>query len=321
MEFILWIGFILLIVILLALDLGVFHKKEHIIETKEALMWTGFWIFIAMLFTIFIYYAYENHWFGIGLEVGHNMNGNEAVLKYITGYIIEKTLSLDNIFVIALVFSYFNIPLLYQHRVLFWGILGALIMRGIMILAGAALIKSFVWMIYVFGGFLIITAIKMLFHNNEEIHPEKNILIRFFKKLYPVTNELHGHNFFVNIDGKKAITPLFLVLLVVESTDVVFAVDSIPAIFAVTTDPFIVFTSNVFAILGLRSLYFALAALMNKFKYLKYSLVFVLAFVGVKMIISHHYPIPTILSLIIISTSIAMGIFISIFKAPKTNGN
>lgn len=319
MELILWAGFIAFIIGLLALDLGVFHKKEHIIETKEALLWTAFWIALALLFSIFIYYAYENHWFGIGLSVGYSLDGKEALLKYITGYIIEKTLSLDNIFVIALVFSYFKIPLLYQHRVLFWGILGALIMRAIMILAGAALINNFTWMIYVFGGFLIITAIKMLLTNHEDIDPEKNILTRIFKKFYPVTSELHGHSFFVNLDGKKAITPLFLVLLVVESTDVIFAVDSIPAIFAVTTDPFIVFTSNVFAILGLRSLYFALAALMNKFRYLKYSLVFVLAFVGVKMILSHHYPIPTIISLLIISASIAIGIISSIYISEKND--
>lgn len=314
MEYLLWIGFILFVIILLALDLGVFHKHEHVIKTKEALLWTVFWIILALLFSVFIYYAYENHWFGIGLEIGHTMNGDEALLKYFTGYIIEKTLSLDNIFVIALIFSYFNVPMIYQHRVLFWGILGALIMRGVMILAGAALIKSFSWMIYVFGGFLILTAIKMLLSKNEEVHPEKNLLIRMFKKLYPVTKDYQGHNFFAKIDGKRAITPLFLVLLVVESSDVIFAVDSIPAIFAVTTDPFIVFTSNVFAILGLRSLYFALAALMDKFRYLKYSLTFVLAYVGVKMILSHHYPIPTTVSLMIIAVSIAAGVFASIMR-------
>lgn len=315
MEITLWIGFIALVIFLLVLDLGVFHKKDHVISVKEALLWTGFWIVLALLFGIFIYYAYEDHFFGIAID-SHSINsGNDALLKYYTGYIIEKSLSLDNIFVIAIIFSYFGVPLQYQHRVLFYGILGALVFRAIMIIAGSALIQNFSWMIYVFGGILIITAVKMLFSNHEEVDPEKNFLVKLAKKIFPVSEKIEGHNFFTKINGKTAITPLFLVLVVIENTDVIFAVDSIPAIFAVTTDPFIVFTSNVFAILGLRSLYFALAAMMNKFKYLKISLVFILAYVGVKMLLSNFYHIPTLISLGIIIAAISIGITVSLITA------
>lgn len=307
-----WIGFIFIVIILLALDLGVFHKKDEIIKAKEALLWTFFWICLSLLFNVFIYYAYENHWLDIGIHATSVDNGTDAALKYFTGYIIEKSLSLDNIFVIALIFAYFKVPAKYQHRVLFWGILGALLLRGIMIIGGATLIQKFSWMIYLFGGLLIVTAIKMLITNNESIDPEKNILIRAARKFYPVTNDFESHKFFTKINSKRAITPLFLVLLVIESTDVLFAIDSIPAIFAVTTDSYIVFTSNIFAILGLRSLYFALAAMMDKFKYLKISLVFVLAYVGVKMILSHIYPIPTLISLSVISGILFVGTVSSI---------
>ena len=310
-----WAGFLLLVFILLALDLGVFHKKDKAISTREALLWTGFWIFLALLFNVFIYFAYEYHWLGIGLHVGHDMGGKEAALKYFTGYVIEKSLSLDNIFVIAMIFSYFGVPAIYQHRVLFWGILGALIMRGVMILAGAALIQRFDWMIYVFGGLLLLTALKMLFSKNEEIHPDNNPLVKIARRLYPVTGTYEGHHFFTKIDGKRAITPLFLVLLVIESTDVIFAVDSIPAIFAITTDPYIVFTSNVFAILGLRSLYFALAAMMTQFRYLKISIVVVLMYVGIKMLISQIYHVPTLISLAIILIILGAGIILSLRKA------
>ncbi|HPG38872.1 MAG TPA: TerC family protein [bacterium] len=308
----LWIGFIIIILLLLFLDLGVFNRRVHVIKAKEALLWTLFWIVLALLFDIFIYYAYKGNWFGIGLGEDHIKSGADAALKYFTGYIIEKSLSMDNIFVIAMIFSYFKIPAMYQHRVLFWGILGALILRGIMIIAGTALIHKFSWMIFVFGAFLIVTAIKMLITRHDTIEPEKNILIRAAKKIYPVTSELHGAKFFIRDGHKHSMTPLFLVLLIIESTDVLFAVDSIPAIFAVTTDPFIVFTSNVFAILGLRSLYFALAAMMEQFRYLKISLVFILAYVGVKMIFSHSYPIPTLVSLSIIAVILFVGVAASI---------
>jgi tellurite resistance protein TerC len=305
MVFTLWIGFIALVIFLLVLDLGVFHKKDHVIFVKEALLWTGFWIVLALLFGIFIYYAYEDHFFGIAIDSQSINSGKDALLKYYTGYIIEKSLSLDNIFVIAIIFSYFGVPLQYQHRVLFYGILGALVFRAIMIIAGSALIQNFSWMIYVFGGVLIITAVKMLFSNHEKVDPEKNVLVKLARKIFPVSEKIEGHNFFTKINGKTAITPLFLVLVV----------DSIPAIFAVTTDPFIVFTSNVFAILGLRSLYFALAAMMNKFKYLKISLVFILAYVGVKMLMSNFYHIPTLISLGIIIAAISIGITVSLITA------
>ena len=313
----LWIGFLIIIVLLLILDLGVFHHKRHVIKTREAILWTLFWISLALLFNIFIYYGYKNHWLGIGSGAHQVRTGGDAALKYFTGYIIEKSLSLDNIFVIAMIFSYFKVPAMYQHGVLFWGILGALIMRGVMIIAGAALIEKFTWMIYVFGIFLIITAIKMLITRHDHIEPEKNVLIKLAKKIFPVTDNYEGAKFFTKLGKAKAITPLFLVLLIIESTDVLFAVDSIPAIFAVTTDPFIVFTSNIFAILGLRSLYFALAAMMDKFRYLKMSLVFVLAYVGIKMTLSHLFPIPTLVSLSIIGTMLFVGIVSSIIAGNR----
>jgi tellurite resistance protein TerC len=313
MTIVLWVAFIALILMLLALDLGVFHKNAHVIGSREALLWTLFWIVLALLFCIVIFYMYDEHWFGIGVETDHVTGGGDAALKYVTGYIVEKSLSLDNIFVIAVIFAYFGVPGLHQHRVLFWGIVGALVMRGVMIAAGAALIQKFTWMIYVFGVLLILTAIRMLLTRNEEMNPEKNILLRLARKIYPVTNRFEGAKFFTRLNGRKAVTPLFLVLLVIESTDVLFAVDSIPAIFAITTDPFIVFTSNVFAILGLRSLYFAIAAMMSRFRYIKVSLVFVLAYVGVKMLLSHHHPIPTSISLGVILGAIATGILSSLF--------
>jgi tellurite resistance protein TerC len=312
--YILWGGFLITIILLLALDLGVFHRKIHVIKAKEAILWTIFWIILSLIFNIFIYYLYKFNWYGIG-TAGHDIvSGKDAALKYFTGYIIEKSLSLDNIFVIAIIFTYFKVPALYQHRVLFWGIMGALVMRGIMIVLGAALIQKFSWMIYVFGAFLIITAVKMLVTGHDTIHPEKNVLVRIARKIYPMTNDFSGSKFFIKINNKRIMTPLFLVLLIIESMDVLFAVDSIPAIFAVTTDPFIVFTSNIFAILGLRSLYFALAALMGKFRYLKISLVFILAYVGVKMILSHSYPIPTVVSLCVIATILFIGVYASIFE-------
>ena len=316
--YVFWIGFLIIVFILLALDLGVFHKKNHEIKTKEALLWTLFWIALSLIFNVFIYYAYQNHWLGIGIHKTSVESGSEAALKYFTGYIVEKSLSLDNIFVIALIFGYFKVPAIFQHRVLFWGILGALILRGIMILAGITLIEKFNWMIYVFGGLLLLTAVKMLFSKNEEIEPEKNILIKIARKFYPVSKNFEGASFFTKINGKKAITPLFLVLLVIESTDVLFAIDSIPAIFAVTTDSYIVFTSNIFAILGLRSLYFALAAMMDKFRYLKISLVFILAFVGVKMLLSHAYPIPTLVSLSVIASILLVGTLASVYVSRKS---
>ena len=293
----LWIGFNAFVLVMLALDLGVFHRKSHVVSFREAIGWTITWITLAMVFN-----------FGIW-----HYAGSQKALEFFTGYVIEKSLSVDNVFVFALLFSYFAVPPLYQHKVLFWGILGALVMRAVMIVAGAALITKFAWIIYIFGGFLILTGIKMIVKREEEIHPERNPVVRWFKKLMPVTPDYRGDKFFVRENGLRMATPLFVVLLLVEISDLIFAVDSIPAIFAVTTDPFIVYTSNVFAILGLRSLYFALAGLMDKFHYLKIGLGVVLTFVGVKMLLAHStYKLDTLVSLgvivLILATSMVMSL-------------
>jgi len=313
----LWIMFLSVVLALLAIDLGVFHRRSHVIKISEGACWTTLWVVLALIFNVLVYYLYEHHILGIGREIGHELSGEQAALQFFTGYVIEKSLSLDNIFIIALIFTYFGIPAAYQHRVLFWGILGALVLRGGMIAAGTALIHRFSWITYVFGGLLMLTAVKMLIARHDNIEPNKNPLVRIARKLFPVSSELDGQKFFTLVDGRRAVTPLLLVLLVVESTDVLFAVDSIPAIFAVTSDPFLIFTSNVFAILGLRSLYFVLAGVMDRFRYLKMSLVFLLAFVGVKMLLAHHYPIPTLVSLAIISGILSVGVLASIFAGDR----
>jgi tellurite resistance protein TerC len=298
----LWVGFNVFILAMLALDLGVFHRKSHVVLLKESLTWTGVWVVLALLFNLGVWhYA-----------------GSSKALEFFTGYLIEKSLSVDNVFVFALLFSYFAVPPVYQHKVLFWGILGALIMRAIMIALGAALITKFAWIIYVFGGFLILTGIKMIVKREEEIHPERNPVVRWFKKLMPVTPEYRGDQFFVRENGIRMATPLFVVLLLVEFTDLIFAVDSISAIFAVTKDPFIVYTSNVFAILGLRSLYFALAGVMDKFHYLKIGLGVVLSFVGVKMILAHTaWKIDTLMSLGVIVLILTTSVGWSLLKPKK----
>ena len=308
----LWAGFLVLVCLLLALDLGVFHRKLHVISIGEALGWTAFWVALSLVFNVAVYFLYENHWLGIGREIGHELSGAQAALQFLTGYVIEKSLSLDNIFVIALVFTHLQIPLRLQHQVLFWGILAALLLRGVMILAGAALLARFDWIIYVFGGLLLVTAAKLLVDRHDNLELDKSLIVRLARRLYPLSPELQGARFFVHLGDGWAMTPLFVALLVVEASDVVFAVDSIPAIFAVTSDPFLVFTSNVFAILGLRSLYFALAAVMDGFRYLKMSLVYLLAFVGVKMILSQHYPIPTPISLAVIVGILGVGVAASV---------
>ncbi len=268
-------GFLIFVLGMLALDLGVFNRKAHIVSFKEATIWTIVWISLALIFNYFLY-QYSLEKFG---EVAAKAVG----LEFLTGYILEKSLSVDNIFIFVLVFSYFAIPPKYQHRVLFYGILGALVFRAIFIGIGSALMQ-FHWIIYIFGGFLILTGIKMFFSSSEEIEPEKNFLIRIFKKFMPVTHEIDGKNFFVKKNGVRHATPLFIALLFLEATDIIFAVDSVPAIFAVTKEPMIVFTSNIFAILGLRSMYFMLAGVIDKFYLLKYGLAIVLVFVGLKMI-------------------------------------
>ena len=311
----LWAGFIGFVLLMLALDLGVFHRHAHVIRVKEALLWSALWITLGLAFTVFVYHGYEGQWFGLGTTVdaadGLVNSGRIAAEKYLTGYVVEKSLSVDNIFVIAMIFGFFAVPALYQHRVLFWGILGALVLRGAMIAVGAKLIAEFHWVLYVFGAFLILTAIKMIFLKTDQTDPNRNPVVRLTRRLFPVTARFHGEHFIVRagaptsyeseIPGMVAmpdvavdkarpgtwmLTPLALALIMVETTDVIFAVDSIPAIFAITADPFLVFTSNVFAILGLRSLYFALAGMIDKFRYLKLSLALVLLVVGVKMFVA-----------------------------------
>ncbi len=317
MQILLWLAFLLLIAILLALDLGVFHRKDKAISPQEALAWTGFWICVALAFNVLVYFMYEGHWLGIGIIDAASMSGRDAALQFFTGYLIEKSLSLDNIFVIALIFVYFNVPLQYQHRLLFWGVTGALFLRAIMILAGAALIHRFSWSTYLFGAILLYSSVRLLIARHDNLEVDKNPAIRIVRKFLPLTSEYNGHHFRTKINGKTFHTPLFLVLIVVETTDVLFAVDSIPAIFAITRDPFLVFTSNVFAILGLRSLYFALAGMMGKFRYLKMSLVFVVAFVGISMILSNHYHIPSLVSLIILVGILSVGVIASIIASHR----
>lgn len=271
-----WAGFIACVLFFLALDLGVFHKSPHVVKFKEAIAWTTAWVTFSVLFGLFIGPAVIGGW------------GQQETVEFITGYVIELSLSMDNVFVIALIFTYFRVPLQFQHRVLFWGILGALVMRGALIAVGAAIIKQFSWTLYLFGAFLIFTGIKMMFVSDAEVHPDKNPVLRLAKKLFPISGEFHGQKFTLRESGKFLLTPLALVLVMVETTDLVFALDSIPAIFAITTKPFIVFTSNVFAILGLRSLYFVLAGAIDYFRYLKVGLSLVLVFIGVKMLIDPH---------------------------------
>lgn len=291
-----WVVFNIFVLGLLALDLGVFHRKDHAVGMKEAAIWTVVWISLALLFNLGIYiYA-----------------GSEPALQFLTGYLIEKSLSVDNIFVFVMLFSYFNVPVIYQHRVLFWGILGALIMRGILIGVGAFLIAQFHWVIYIFGAFLVFTGIRMAMQKEENVEVESNGVVKLLRRVMPITQGYHGHDFFVRNAGRIFATPLFVVLLVVETTDLIFALDSIPAIFAVTTDPFLVYTSNVFAILGLRSLYFLLAEVVTKFRFLKLGLSAILVFVGIKMLIVDIYHIPILVSLGVIATTLAISIVASL---------
>lgn len=307
----LWIGFNLFVLLMLALDLGVFHRKAHVVSIKEATIWSVAWISLAMLFNLSVYLFWDQ------ISPTSAYSNNEAALAFFTGYLIEKSLSVDNIFVFVLIFTFFAVPAAYQHRVLFWGIIGALIMRGTLIVVGAALLKEFHWIIYVFGAFLIFTGIRMALHRNEEMHPEQNPLVKLLRRVMPVTENYEGDKFFIRRAGKLMSTPLFLVLLLVESTDLVFAVDSIPAIFAVTNDPFIVYTSNVFAILGLRSLYFLLAGVVDKFYYLKIGLSVVLVFVGIKMVMVDLYKIPIGFSLGVIASILAISVIASLWRAQR----
>ena len=297
----LWVGFNVFVLIMLALDLGVFHRKSHEVSLKEALTWTGVWVVLSLAFNVFIYYYFDE----------------EFAVQFLTGYLIEKSLSVDNIFVIILIFSYFHVPAPYQHKVLFLGILGALVMRAIFIFAGIELIHRFHWLIYIFGGFLIITGIRMLFSSDTKIDPEKNFFVRMVRKVMPVTNDYVDDKFFTRVDGALWATPLFLALVVIEATDLIFAVDSIPAILAISEEPFIVYTSNAFAILGLRSLYFALAGIEKYFKYLKYGLALILVFVGSKMAMSHLFKIPVEISLLVIAVILGVSMVASVRKSKK----
>ncbi len=301
-----WIGFHVFIFIMLALDLGVFNKNSHKISLKEALTWVVVWVSLAILFNIFIYYEF----------------GKTKALEFLTGYVIEYSLSVDNIFVFILIFTYFGVKPEYQHRVLFWGILGALVMRAIFIFAGVALINKFHWIVLIFGGFLVYTGIQMLFQKDTAVDPEKNAIVKFFRKFLPVTDDYHGDRLIIRKDHRLFATPLFLVLLVIESSDLIFAVDSIPAILAISKDQFIVYTSNIFAILGLRSLYFAIAGIMGYFRYLKIGLAFVLTFVGAKMLLAYfNMEIPIAVSLLVIVSILAVSILASVVIKPSENKN
>jgi tellurite resistance protein TerC len=295
-----WILFNLFVLVMLVLDLGVFHRRNHVVKFREALLWSAMWIALAAVFAVIVYF-----WHGRG-----------PALEFVTGYVIELSLSVDNHFVFLLIFRYFQVPTVHQHKVLFWGILGALVMRAVFILAGVGLIRQFHWIIYVFGALLVYSGIKLFRQENAEIHPEKNPLLRLFRRWIPVTKDYEGAKFFVRRPGLYA-TPLFIVLLVVETTDVLFAVDSIPAILAITLDAFIVYTSNVFAILGLRSMYFALAGMMELFHYLHYGLSLVLIFVGGKMLVSHYYQIPTEIALGTVAGILIISVMASMLH-PKT---
>jgi tellurite resistance protein TerC len=298
-----WIGFHVFIFFMLALDLGVFHKHTHVVPVKEAVIWSVVWISLALAFNVFIFFEF----------------GKVKALEFLTGYVIEYSLSVDNIFVFILIFSYFAVKPQYQHKILFWGIIGALIMRGIFIFAGVALINRFHWIVLIFGAFLVFTGIRMLFTKEAEVDPDKNPIVKFFKRFLPVSHELHGDRLFIRKNHRLYATPLFLVLLIIETSDLIFAVDSIPAILAISQDRFIVYTSNIFAIMGLRSLYFALAGIMGLFRYLKIGLAFVLTFVGLKMLLAYiNFNIPIVLSLLIIISVLLVSVLSSvIIKAGK----
>lgn len=311
-----WIIFFVLYLGVLALDLVVLHRESKAMSVRQALGWTCVWIIVALSFSGLVYGVYEHHWFDWRVAPDAP-RGSEAMIQYITGYLLEWSLSVDNIFVIAVIFTFMKIPAQYQYRVLFWGIVGAIVLRGAMIAAGSALIHAFDWMFYVFGAILLLSAARMLKSEDEQFDPSTSVLVRLARRVYPVTDKLDGERFFTVVDGARAATPLFVTLLLVDFADVVFAVDSIPAIFAVTQEPFIVFTSNAFAILGLRSLYFAIAGLMVMFKYIKFSLIFILAFVGVKMMLHHHLQIPHAVSLGVIVAFLAIGIIASLWVSRR----
>jgi len=310
-----WVGFIALVGLLMFLDLGVFNRKAHIPTVRESGLATLAWVSLALSFNIFIYYAYEYKWLGLGLYAYEPMDGKEAAIKYLTGYLLEEALSIDNLFVIALVFARFRVPKQYQHKVLFWGIVGVLVFRGLLIGAGIALVHYFTWFFYLFGALLLWSAYKMW--RTDEVDDDINDhgIVKFIRRFYPVSRTNAGGRFFVVENRRWAVTPLFVALLVVETTDIMFAFDSVPAVFSITTDPFLVFSSNIFAILGLRSLYFLLANMLDRFSYLKYSMMGILFFIGVKMVLlPSHIHIPELASLLTIAGLLFGGIIASLWK-------
>lgn len=310
-----WTSFVVLVTVLVVLDLCVLNRKAHTVSIREALGWTAFWIALALVFNAVVYLLYSGRILA-GLIPTAHLNGTDAALQFFTGYLVEKSLSLDNIFVIAMIIANFHVPADYQHRLLFWGILAAALLRGVMIICGTMLLEQFHGLMYIFGGILIYSAIRMLVSRHDNLDLEENMLLKLTRRFFPVTTEFHGSQFFAEIDGRKVATPMLLALVLIESSDVMFAVDSIPAVMAITRDPFLVFTSNIFAILGLRSLYFALAGLMDRFSYLKVSLVFLLVYIGLKMIVTAWYHpvkvIPDAVSLVMIVGILAVGVFASI---------
>jgi tellurite resistance protein TerC len=296
-----WVLFNIGVLVMLAIDLGVFHKEDKPISVREALIWSVIWIIVAAVFNVGVW-AFA---------------GSEKALEFLTGYVIERSLSIDNIFVFILVFTYFGVRPRYQYKVLFWGIIGALVMRASLILLGTALVTTFTWVLYIFGAFLVISGIRMAFQDDSEVHPDQNPVVRLFTRIMPVSKQYDNGNFITNIDGKRFATPLLIVLIVVETTDLVFAFDSIPAIFAITTDPFIVYTSNVFAILGLRAMYFALAGVMDRFHYLKFGLSMVLVFIGAKMLLEEVIHIDTLVSLGVVAVILVISVVVSLMRPPK----
>jgi tellurite resistance protein TerC len=315
----LWVGFILFVAVMLSLDLGVINRSAREVNTRRALMFSGVCVLLALAFTVAVYFIYENHWFGMGGDQGTLLprSGIEAAGMFLAGWLVEQSLSLDNIFVFAVIFGYFAVPRALQNRALLWGVIGALVLRGVMIAAGVALIQNFHWIIYAFGVMLIATAIKLLRAGDDPVRPDRNFMVILARRFCRVSPDFDGELWLTRMDGKAAITPLFLVMPVIATTDVLFAVDSIPAVFAITHDSFLVFTSNVFAVLNLRSLYFVLAKLLDRFRLLKYSLVFILAYVGIKMLLTDLYHIPTGVTLAVIAVALAGGMVASAMIRPK----
>jgi len=321
---VIWGGFLLLVGTLIAFDLGVLHRKPEVLTMRAALRRWSVWFALALVFNVYVYFLYEYNWLGWGLAGSRtDLSGSEAAIQYLTGYLIELSLSVDNVFVIATIFAYMRIPNEFQYRILVWGILGAIVLRGIMISAGVLLISSFGWISYIFGAVLLLSAVRLMMLRDDGVTPEQSLILQVASHLYPVAPHLDGGRFFTIHNGRRAATPVLLTLLMVEWADVMFAVDSVPAIFAVTRDPYLVFTSNVFAILGLRTLYFVVSGMMGKFRFVKWSLVVILGFVGVKMILENHIHLPAVLSLGVIVIVMGAGVLASMWYDRRNglNGN